>query len=172
MRHLMQYNNDLQCTSVNCTKHSTHARESLVHLGDDVRPNLLTVRCPGIAIFPLVPLVDLMAPDHEHERSDHGQVVGHQVCQACGQHPAPLYQELPKVVRMPDHPPPPRHYQLPVPGSGHCLQVGQARVGGVLGKLTSVTRRTGRSHTPGRSSARSGPGSTRQPRGYDRASTG
>ena len=52
----------------------------------------------------------------------------------CRQDPAPLDENLPQVVGMSDSVPPARHDQLLVAGRDG-VQVGQAGVGGVLGKL-------------------------------------
>jgi len=49
---------------------------------NDVGPDPFTVRAPGSSVFTLVSLVDLVAPDDEHEGGDHGEVVGDQVSEA------------------------------------------------------------------------------------------
>ena len=56
-------------------------------------------------------------------------------CVTCWEDPAPLYEDLPQVVGVPDLAPPAGHDQLLVAGGGHGVQVGQPWAGRVLGKL-------------------------------------
>ena len=56
----------------------------------------------------------------------------------CRQDPAPLDEDLSKVVGVSDQTPPASYNELLVASSGHSLQVGHRGVAWVLGKLTPL----------------------------------